>query len=37
MNDDEVAAWIAEMRADDDRIDKVYEQLESAKETEEAP
>ena len=28
MNDEEVTAWIEELRADDDRIEKVYQEIE---------
>jgi hypothetical protein len=31
MNDEEVTAWIEELRADDDRIDEIYRQAEEEK------
>jgi hypothetical protein len=37
MNDEEVAAWIEELRSDDDRIEKIYEQLEEEKRKEAKP
>jgi len=31
MNDEEVAAWIEEIRGDDDRIEEIYRQAEESK------
>jgi hypothetical protein len=31
MNDDEVTAWIEELRSDDDRIEQIYRQAEEEK------
>src|SRR5439155_11526184 len=31
MNDEEVTAWIEELRADDDRIEEIYRQAEEEK------
>ena len=35
MNDDEVTAWVEELRADDDRIEEIYRQAEEEKKSRE--
>ena len=37
MNDEEVTAWIEELRADDDRIERVYQQIEEERRKEKKP
>ncbi len=37
MNDEEVTAWIEELRADDDRIEKVYQEIEEERRKENKP
>lgn len=37
MNDEEVTAWIEELRADDDRIEEVYREIEEEKQRRGSP
>ena len=37
MNDEEVSAWIDELRSEDDRIEEIYRQAEETREQKERP